>query len=542
VSIADPDAGRQSRMRTVKTGMRSNRIKQGCLTLLLAACGLAGCSSPPPPTTRQLAGDALAAMGGAVRLATVHSVTMTGGSGSRWQLGQTVRPDDPDMPATLQRVTETVDRATGRAAFDYDITTVDGFTQRRKEILTTWNGGRIGIEQAGDRAPEVMSPAGLFSWGTQNSPVTALRRNPIDVALATTHVDASQVAEDRDLNGRPVKFGRVTFGDETLGVYFDPQSHFLVAYETMDTEPILGDIAARYVLDDYRSVDGVMLPHRVTISKGAAPFAAVQFTSAAIDDAKALSVFTIPPMLAATAAQVAAGDDYTPLTLTAIGNGVYFAQAFSHHSLVVEFPAYLVVVEAPYTEAQSHTLVRLLASQFPTKPVRYAIVTHPHFDHIGGVRGIAAAGATILVARPHEAVIRALLTARHTNPEDELDSKRRAGAIVGGIQVYAGDTLISDGKQALELHMVSASSHADRMVIAYVPSAKVLFQSDLFFPATGSGASGLSAQLLQTVRALNLDVRTNAGGHGGVAPFDELVAAVDASNRNDRGLQANARR
>jgi hypothetical protein len=129
------------------------------------------------------------------------------------------------------------------------------------------------------------------------------------------------------------------------------------------------------VLDDYRKVDGVMLPHRISISKGGAHYADVRFTSASVNEADALAVFNIPTEAAGAAAEVAAGDsEYSPLTLTAIADDVYFAQGYSHHSLVVAFPSYLAVIEAPYTQAQSRTLVKLLSSQFPGKPVRYLAV------------------------------------------------------------------------------------------------------------------------------------------------------------------------
>jgi glyoxylase-like metal-dependent hydrolase (beta-lactamase superfamily II) len=70
------------------------------------------------------------------------------------------------------------------------------------------------------------------------------------------------------------------------------------------------------------------------------------------------------------------------------------------------------------------------------------------------------------------------------------------------------------------------------MVIAFVPGSGVLFQSDLFFPGTGGGSTPEAAHLLESVRKLNLRVRTNAGGHGGVAPFDELVKAVGTAGTN----------
>ena len=66
---------------------------------------------------------------------------------------------------------------------------------------------------------------------------------------------------------------------------------------------------------------------------------------------------------------------------------------FSHHSMVVEFPDFVAIIEGPYTEAQSMTLERLIEDNIG-KPIRYVIPTHPHYDHTGGLRGLAAAGAS----------------------------------------------------------------------------------------------------------------------------------------------------
>ena len=105
---------------------------------------------------------------------------------------------------------------------------------------------------------------------------------------------------------------------------------------------------------------------------------------------------------------IAAGD-YSPVALAKVSDGVFLARAYSHNSLVVEFPSYLAVVEAAYTEAQSATLARLLAGQFPNKPVRYAAVSHFHYDHTGGARGLAAVGATILAPAAYQPVMRPVI-------------------------------------------------------------------------------------------------------------------------------------
>jgi len=221
---------------------------------------------------------------------------------------------------------------------------------------------------------------------------------------------------------------------------------------------------------------------------------------------------------------IAAGD-YSPVAIARISDGVFFARAYSHNSLVVEFPSYLAVVEAAYTDAQSATLARVLANQFPGKPVRYAAVTHYHYDHTGGARGLAAVGATILAEKAHEPMMRPIIEAPHTNPPDALESARKGGK-AGGIEFFEGRKVISEGGQSLELYAVNGIPHVEPMVLAFVPKGGVLFQSDLFFPGTGAQAGPDAVALLQAVKGLKLRVTTNAGGHGGVGPFAELEKAV----------------
>src|SRR5437868_6952819 len=174
--------------------------------------------------------------------------------------------------------------------------------------------------------------------------------------------------------------------------------------------------------------------------------------------------------------------------------------------------------------------MRMLSQQFPGKPVKYAAVTHHHYDHTGGVRRIAAYGATVLVEKGHEGELRPLLEARHTHPQDELE-RRRSGQPpqpTGSIEVYEGKKVISDGAQSLELYPFMGSPHVEPMVMAYVPSAKALFQSDLWFPGTGGAGNPAAKQLLDTIKMLKLKVDTMVGGHGGVGPFGELEKAIAA--------------
>src|SRR2546428_31275 len=129
--------------------------------------------------------------------------------------------------------------------------------------------------------------------GTQNSPEFLLRRNPVSIALAAAESasDAPPV-EEKELNGKMYKYaaGKTKAGED-LGLYFDPQSKMLAAYEVKDTESIIGDVQAQYILSDYKAVDGITLPHHITIHKEGKDYSDVQFTSLAVNDPAADAVF-----------------------------------------------------------------------------------------------------------------------------------------------------------------------------------------------------------------------------------------------------------
>ena len=264
-----------------------------------------------------------------------------------------------------------------------------------------------------------------------------------------------QMTEDREFDGKVHKFGTAkTKQDEPIDLYFDPETKLLAGYEVTETDVMMGDIRSTYTFEDFKPVDGVSFPHRVKIQSQVGKAADIQYTSVTFgESALAEEMFSFPESLNREAAKVVSGD-YTPVVLFPVAPGVFQANGWSHSSMIVEFPSWLVVVEAPQGDIHSKMLDQQLKEQFPGKPVRYVAVTHPHRDHIAGVRAFAGMGATILVEKNHAAEMTRFIDARHSYPPDELERRRSSQQKVGGIEVYDGKKVISDGGRTLELYAI----------------------------------------------------------------------------------------
>ena len=145
---------------------------------------------------------------------------------------------------------------------------------------------------------------------------------------------------------------------DVRGVALQTATKMLAGFEVLDTETMLGDVNAQYILSDYKAVGDVQLPHHIKILKGEEPYSEIQFASIVANDPKAAEVFVIPDNLKANVEVAAKEADAFPMNLVKVANGVYHAQAFRHHSLVVEFPTFVAVVEAPYLDTQTRMLAK----------------------------------------------------------------------------------------------------------------------------------------------------------------------------------------
>jgi glyoxylase-like metal-dependent hydrolase (beta-lactamase superfamily II) len=213
--------------------------------------------------------------------------------------------------------------------------------------------------------------------------------------------------------------------------------------------------------------------------------------------------------------------------LVEVAPGVFHAVGSSHHSMVVEMADHLVVVEAPLYEERSLAVIGAIEERFPDKPIRYAVVTHFHMDHSGGVRAYAARGATVIA---HESIVPFLESVLARPSTVRPDSLAQATDLTPTVEGMGEMRELTDGARTIQLRLVP-NEHATGMVIAYLPEERIAFVSDLYSPPAPVAADNANARAFyQAVAEANLQVDQVLGGHGtGPGPFRALETVM-ASN------------
>ena len=205
--------------------------------------------------------------------------------------------------------------------------------------------------------------------------------------------------------------------------------------------------------------------------------------------------------------------------LEEIAPGVLHAVGGSHNSMVVEMEDHLIVVEAPLFEERSIGVIEAIEARFPDKPIRYAIVTHFHADHSGGIRTYAAKGATVVA---HESIVdflETVVTAPSTVRPDMLEEAGVTPTVEGVSDVLE----LTDGTRTVQVLPVP-NDHAQGMVMVYLPDEGIIFVSDLYSPPNPVDADNANARAFyDAVVAADLDVETVVGGHGTTGQFQALA-------------------
>ena len=161
-------------------------------------------------------------------------------------------------------------------------------------------------------------------------------------------------------------------------------------------------------------------------------------------------------------------------------------------ALAVEFNDHILIFEpAGQNEARAQAIIAEAKRVIPNKPIRYGVLSHHHFDHTSGIAAVVAEGITIVTHEANKEFFENALSAPRTLAPDSMSKsgKRPVIETVGDKRVF------TDGTQTVEIHNIKGLPHADGMLIAYIPSARIVAYADMFnLVAPGQPARAESAR------------------------------------------------
>ena len=430
------------------------------------------------------------------------------GSGAVFMVGQNLRPDAPWPRFTVPKYTASV--RYDAPAFREELVRIDTDNPPRGGGAGGYNpatgqGGMRPIigEQTQVRQGTPRTDAGFFQvWMTPHGFLKAAAANNATLGNAG---------------------GRRTLTFQALGKYTVTgtlnDQNLVERIETRVDNTMLGDMPVEAVYTGYRDYNGVKFPSRIVERQGGHPTLDINVTSVQPNGAATLAVQANPP----------AGEGAAAATSERLGDGIW---VITHglNSVLVEFADHLVVIEAVGNDARSHAVMAEVKRLVPTKPIRYLVNTHAHFDHAGGVRAFAAEGVTIITHDINKPFLERVLAMPHRiNPDSLAKSGRKA--VVEGV---GARRVLTDGRQRLELHHIRGNNHNDGLLMAYLPSIKMLVQADAFHPRPGAkwaypSPPQFTVNLYENVRRLELDVERVLHIHGGIDPFAVVAKAAGQS-------------
>ncbi len=472
--------------------------------LFAVACG--GAATPE----LQLIEDAAEAMGGLRSVSQTTALTVEG-EGRTFRLGQNTRPR-ADLPYyQVENYLLQVDYANQRWRLSQDRTTT---------FLT--GGPLYGARQtygldgdvAYDDAARASDKVAADRWAE-------MYHNPLGIVLLG--LDETSTVSNLREEGAERVVDVVAANGTQFTLHVSAETGLPSKVVSSSYHPNLGDVAIETLFDGYQEMGGLggfqarlTLPRNYTTNLDR--FTISRYSTTADTNADVGDLSAPADVRAASAPMATVTVDVDEVT-----DGVWRLAGQSHHSALLEFEDFLVLVEAPQSEARTLAVIESARELRPDKPLRYLVNTHHHFDHSAGIRAAVSEGLTIVTHRANRSFYEDMVARRHSIVQDALT--RNAQPLTLEAVSSEEPFEITDGSRTLQIVTVVDDPHAEGMLMAYLPRERILFEVDAFSPS--AAASPFAETLLRNIEDRELRVETIVPLHGEIATLEDLETAVE---------------
>jgi glyoxylase-like metal-dependent hydrolase (beta-lactamase superfamily II) len=498
-------------------------MKNLAITLLaiVIASGLSNANAQQQKTpveksalqAREVVEAGIKAMGGVDELQKIADISREL-SGTRSDEGQGTIPVWPRVaePPVLSQVKmkSVRDIRGGRAYEEVEGTIFGGQPLHFKSAVAGPNA--FGVSETAKELRALPPPA------VNNVRAARFRRHPESLLLtALNRAEALRWIGEGEFAGRKQRVISFADADGTeVSLYFDAANNLLTKAESLNDDPVLGDVAIETIYADWKPVEKVVLPFRYIDRAGGSVLQDTRVTLVTINTHPPDSLFTMPDSYAKVEPAPPAPK------VKKLSDDVY-ALVGPYNSMFVVFKDYVLVVEAGANNRYSGAGIAEIKKLAPDKPIRYLVSTHFHFDHLSGVRSYIAEGTTIVTTPTAKSVIERIASTSHVMRPDALSRNPKTPLI----ETIADKRVFEDGVHQVELYRF-ASPHTGEMIVAYLPKEKILFEADMLdISEAGRVVAGDdTVDLAKQIERLGLQVETIIPVHGRIGTFADLTGAV----------------
>jgi glyoxylase-like metal-dependent hydrolase (beta-lactamase superfamily II) len=489
--------------------MSGGPILLGCTTLTLAVLMVA-----PQP-------DVLTAAARALDAGSIKTLQFTG-SGATFTVGQNFTPDDPWPRVTVKSYT---------ARIDYDAASMQLELVREMGAVMPRGGG---VPFTGD-VRQIQAISGPVAWNLPIPPNPAAGSLPVMPCTAPeaggTPPQAAPAPDSRVgcllmMWAFPQGFVKAAMANHATLTNVDggTEVSFMIdgrhkmtgitnaqneveRVRTWIDQSVIGDMLVETEYSGYKDFDGVRFPSRIVQKMDGFP--SLDLTAATVT-ANARVDITAP-------ADVRKASATTPtVNVQELAKGVFWLTGGTHHSLGIELPDHIVLVDTPNGQARALAVIAKAKELMSGKPIRYVIAMHHHWDHMGGIRAAIDEGATIVTHESNRVLLERAAGAPHTINPDRLSKSRKPLRL----QTVGSEGTLTDGPRTIKLYTMTGFDHTDDMLLVYLPAERVLAEADAYTPPETPSRPLIApkgpyaASLYDNIQRLKLDVQTIVPFHG----------------------------